>query len=266
MLINETARLGLIERLRLVGSGGSPLFDRVTQLARRVFDVPIALVTVLDAERQWFLSRCGLAVDSTPRDQAFCEQTILHNSVFVVPDARADRRFASNPLVTGGPRIRFYAGAPLTLAAGLRLGALCVADSKLREFSPEEMQRLARLAAIVVGEIWLRDLEEEVQTPWLMPPDSERDGSGLLEDPPVVGAHLRAARGLLNWSVADFAAASHVSPTTLKRIEASAEPLPLRNATQDAIRRVCEAHGVALVGWPRSASIGAVQKIKSYNK
>ena len=110
-------------------------FERVTRLASRLFEMPIALVSLVDRERQWFKSCVGLDVNSTERDAAFCAHAILKDEVFIVPDATADPRFQDNPLVVRrSPFIRFYAGAPLITLDGLRLGSLCVMDKVPRTF------------------------------------------------------------------------------------------------------------------------------------
>lgn len=224
-----------------------PAFDRITRIAQDLFDVPIALVTLIDADWQWFKSRCGIARHGTPRDQAFCHYTIQHDSVFVVPDARADRRFASNPLVTGEPRIRFYAGAPLTVAPAIRLGSLCIIGTQPRDFSPRDMRCLAALAAQVVGEIWLQGLERAGGAAFSSLPPTPGTPP-LVEEPWITGAQLRAARGLLNWSVARIASAAGVSPATIKRIEATNGATTARASIVRSVRAACEEKGVSFVG------------------
>ncbi|MDT0188618.1 GAF domain-containing protein, partial [Microbacterium sp. ARD31] len=127
---HESRRLAALHRLQLLDTPPDPAFERIAQLAQTLFDVPIALISLLDEDRQWFKARCGLDVPGTPREQAFCNYTILHDSVFVVPDARSHADFALNPLVTGEPFIRFYAGAPLVVAPEIRLGSLCIIDKE----------------------------------------------------------------------------------------------------------------------------------------
>lgn len=119
-------------------------------MAARLLGCPIALVSLVDEKRQWFKSRVGLDVQETPREHAFCAHAILGSDVLVVPDATQDERFADNPLVTGDPSIRFYAGAPLWVGEGSSVGTLCVIDRKPREFDENDRQCLADLAAIVV--------------------------------------------------------------------------------------------------------------------
>lgn len=147
----EEKRLSALHALEIVASGNDPAMDQICALACDIFGVPVALVTLLDEEHQWLKARCGLDVESTPREDAFCNYTILADDVLVVPNALEDERFASNPLVTGGLNIRFYAGAPLELELGIRLGALCLIDYEPRSFSQADRKRLAQLAVLVVS-------------------------------------------------------------------------------------------------------------------
>ncbi|MFM5486675.1 GAF domain-containing protein, partial [Aeromonas veronii] len=110
---NERLRLDALRRLAILDSPAEERFDRITRMARNMFDVPIALVSLVDENRQWFKSCCGLPVLETPRDISFCGHAILGEELFVVEDAAQDPRFSDNPLVTGEPHIRFYAGHPL---------------------------------------------------------------------------------------------------------------------------------------------------------
>lgn len=135
----------------------TPALDAICETARERFDVPIALVTLLDGERQLFGGRSGTERTQTPRSDAFCNYTILSDEIFVVPDALSDPRFANNPLVTGEPHIRFYAGAPLIYLKEIRLGALCLLDHRPRQFSLGDRAELAELADLVVSEIASRE-------------------------------------------------------------------------------------------------------------
>src|SRR5581483_10800779 len=118
----EATRIALLRRLNILDTPPDERFDRLTRLARRVFDVPISTVSLVDSERQWFKSFNGLSADETPRDISFCGHTILEDDLLVIEDARADPRFFDNPMVTSDLGIRFYAGYPLTLAGGVRVG------------------------------------------------------------------------------------------------------------------------------------------------
>ena len=254
--MNEGARLAALHRLQLLGTRSEPAFDRITQLAQTFFKVPIALVSLVDEEQQWFISKCGVGIDGTPRDQAFCNYTILHDTVFVVPDAQANPTFAANPLVTGKPHIRFYAGAPLMIAPGIRLGSLCIIDTEPRAFELADMQRLAGLAQIVIGELWLRDLMQSTDPETVFEQRSLPMAHLDFEREPFLsGAQVRAARGLLDWSIAQLSSAAGVSANTIKRLEAGKDQLTVRRSTVNAVRNAFEQYGVVFTGYD-SASAG----------
>ena len=147
----ESKRLIALDATHIIDSGSSPEFDAVVALVRDTLNIPICLVSLVDANRQWFKAKCGLNVDGTDRDLAFCSYALLSDDVLIVKDACADSRFASNPLVTGEPHIRFYAGAPLLISPGIALGTLCVIDTEPREMSPSEVLLLRRLAQVVTS-------------------------------------------------------------------------------------------------------------------
>lgn len=153
---DETARLDALRRYAILDTPAEPAYDRITRLMSRIFQVPIAIVTLVDADRQWFKSCIGLDIKETGRDVAFCAYVILDNEVMVVPDAREDERFRENPLVTGPPHIRFYAGAPLITKDGFKLGSVCIIDTIPRKFSVTDTATLAEFAAIVTDEMELR--------------------------------------------------------------------------------------------------------------
>ncbi len=150
---NESKRMEALQSSGLLDTPAEERFDRITRMASRIFNVPIALVSLVDTNRQWFKSCIGLPVRETPRDISFCGHAILDDEVFVIPDASLDERFADNPLVTDEPLIRFYAGCPLRLNNGLKLGTLCIIDQKPREFDQDDENLLKDLAGMVVDEI-----------------------------------------------------------------------------------------------------------------
>ena len=152
----ERERLAALERLEILDSAPEPLFDSFTQLAAKMFDTPIALISLVDQDRQWFKARVGLDVDHTARDISFCQHAILLDDVLVVRDAAQDARFCDNPLVTGPPHIRFYAGAPLITPDGYRLGTLCIIDTKARGFTADDASLLRSLAQSVMQAFLLR--------------------------------------------------------------------------------------------------------------
>lgn len=151
----ERDRLLVLEATKLVDSPASDDFDRVTRLAAELFRVPVALITLVTEDRQWFMSKVGMDVCETEREAAFCHHTIQTKQVMVVPDATLDRRFCANRLVTGAPAIRFYAGAPLITASGHALGSLCIIDNEPRTFLDRERALLEDLAAMVMRQIEL---------------------------------------------------------------------------------------------------------------
>jgi K+-sensing histidine kinase KdpD len=153
---DEEARLEALTAHGVLDTLPEQDFDDLTQLASAICGVPIALVSLVDRERQWFKSRVGLEASETPRDVAFCAHAILKDEVFVVPDATRDPRFHDNPLVTGGPQVRFYAGTPLKSQSGHAVGTLCVIDHKPRQLTPEQLQALRRLGRQVEGQLRLR--------------------------------------------------------------------------------------------------------------
>lgn len=153
----EQERLRLLRRTQLLGTAPTEAFDQITRLASQMFGVPISLMTLIDADRQWIKSRLGLdqAEADTERQLSFCTHAIEQREVMVVEDALADPRFAGNPQVLGDPRIRFYAGAPLVLDSGHALGTLCVIDHQPRSFSAQQREQLATLASLVMSQIEL---------------------------------------------------------------------------------------------------------------
>jgi PAS domain S-box-containing protein len=152
----EPQRLAALHDCALLDTLPEQCFDDLTKLASHICGVPIALISLVDSERQWFKSKVGIDASETPRDVAFCGHVILHPDVMVVSDALQDERFHDNPLVTGSPGVRFYAGAPLEIDGGLRLGTLCVIDTVPRELSDVQRDALAVLARQVVAQIELR--------------------------------------------------------------------------------------------------------------
>ena len=150
---DETKRLASLRALGILDTEPEERFDRYTEAISAELDVPVALVTLVDADRQWFKSRHGLDVAETPRDMSLCAHAILGPDVLEVPDTLADPRFAQNPMVVGEPRVRFYAGVPLTLADGSRVGTLCVGDYRPRTLDDDQLDTLRRVAALVVHEL-----------------------------------------------------------------------------------------------------------------
>lgn len=157
---NEEERLKALKELGILDSSPEERFNRITRLARTLFNVDIATISLVDADRQWFKGMQGLDVSETPRDVSFCGHAILGDDAFVVNDATADERFSDNPLVTKDPSIRFYAGIPITGPRALKVGTLCIIDKKTRTFTDAEKQLLKDLAAWVEIELNSRRLSD----------------------------------------------------------------------------------------------------------
>ncbi len=151
--LNEASRLDTLRALNILDTSPEERFDRLTRLAKRLFGVPIALISLVDADRQWFKSCQGLSVNETPRGVSFCGHAILGEKVMMVPDALLDERFRDNPLVVGDPGIRFYAGCPLQVPNGSKLGTLCLIDVEPRTMDEADLELLKDLARMAEQEI-----------------------------------------------------------------------------------------------------------------
>ncbi|MFJ2385866.1 sensor domain-containing diguanylate cyclase [Pseudomonas koreensis] len=164
---DEDDRIKVLQELHILDTAPEERFDRLTRLAKRLFDVPIALVSLVDEHRQWFKSCVGLSVTEMSREVSFCGHAILKNEMLLVPDACKDKRFWNNPLVTGKPYIRFYAGYPLTVPDGHKMGTLCLIDFKPRHFDAEEYALLRDLAGMAEQELMAVQTESIDELTWL---------------------------------------------------------------------------------------------------
>ena len=152
---NEQQRLATLRGYEILDTEPEAGFDDLTLLASYVCQTPVALISLVDADRQWFKSKVGVSLTETSRDIAFCASAILQPDVFIVPDTRQDERFAQNPLVVSEPKVRFYAGATL-MTDGNALGTLCVVDRVPRELSTEQLEALRALSRQVLAQLELR--------------------------------------------------------------------------------------------------------------
>jgi anti-sigma regulatory factor (Ser/Thr protein kinase) len=161
---DETARLAALRRYRILDTEPERAFDDLALLASQICETPIALISLIDADRQWFKARTGLAATETPRAVSFCTHAIQHHDLFIVPDTRDDDRFRDNPFVTGGPFVRFYAGAPLVTPDGHALGTICVIDSVPRTLTAEQREALDALRRQVQAQLELRKNLNELKS------------------------------------------------------------------------------------------------------
>lgn len=196
--VDEPRRVTALHRLGLLDTGAEERFDRITRLLATVLDVPIALVSLVDSHRQWFKSRVGLEAEQTGRDVSFCGHAIVADPAgpFVVSDARFDPRFHDNPLVTGDPRIRFYAGQVLRDTAGLPMGTLCAIDRRPRNLSAAQVQSLVDLAHLVEQEMQ-RDAERSL----LVELDRSERRKALILETLTEGIVMQGSDGrILDWN------------------------------------------------------------------
>ncbi|HCB14488.1 MAG TPA: histidine kinase, partial [Gammaproteobacteria bacterium] len=203
---DEGQRLQALRALEVLDTLPEERYDRLTRIARQMFKISITLVSLVDAERQWFKSRQGWETTETPRDISFCGHAILENRIFYVSDATQDPRFADNPLVVGAPNIRLYAGAPLSTADGHRVGALCIIDSQPRCLTAEELQALRDLADCVEVELqqahihqaadMLRHWESYLYTVL----NTVIDGVVTIDERGIIQSFNRAAEHIFNYT------------------------------------------------------------------
>ena len=153
---NEAKRLNILWQYDVLDTVPEKVFDDLTDLAATICEAPIALISLVDEDRQWFKAKTGVTISETSRDISFCAHAILGDDLFIIPDATKDNRFKNNPLVIAKPKIRFYAGAPLITPDGHALGSLCVMDKVPRKLRPDQQQALRVLAHHVVSQLELR--------------------------------------------------------------------------------------------------------------
>lgn len=182
MAIDEQERLAALHRYQILDTDPEQRFDDLAMLASQICDTPMSLITLLDSDRQWFKSRVGVAEAETSRSVAFCEHAIQAPDIMQVPDANADARFRDNPLVTGAPNIRFYAGAPLVTPEGHALGTLCVLDVKPRHLTEGQLRALDALRRQAEAQLELRRNLDDLARALAERDRAEQVQSALLDD------------------------------------------------------------------------------------
>ena len=241
---DEAGRLEALRRFHILDTPAEEAFDCIARLAADLFETPIALVTFIDENRQWFKASIGLDVPATAREIAFCAHTILGTEPMVVPDALGDPRFRDNPLVTGDPWIRFYAGAPLRTAEGHNLGSLAVVDRKPRAgFGPAERRRLRDLAGLVMHEIVGREALSALRT-------SEKRFRSVAELLPLALGVTRRSDGRFLYSNPWLHRYWGLDPAQLRdasSLEAHADPSE-RDRLIDLVRSANTIHGAEFAG------------------
>jgi GAF domain-containing protein len=193
---NEKQRLETLWSYEILDTEPEAGFDDLTLLASYLCQTPVALISLVDAERQWFKSKVGVSIVETSRDIAFCGSAILQPDVFIVPDASQDERFAENPLVVAEPKIRFYAGATL-MTQGQALGTLCVVDRVPRELRPEQVEALRALSRQVLAQLELRRNLKRLEQSLKMRDRVEAEKERALRELQEAMANIRTLEGLL---------------------------------------------------------------------
>lgn len=159
---NEVKRIKVLWQYDVLDTVPEEEFDELADLARLICGAPVALISLVDEDRQWFKSKLGVKLQETSRDVSLCAHAILQKDLLIVPDATKDKRFQNNPLVTAGPKIRFYAGAPLITPSGHALGTLCVIDKVARKLTSDQKRALKILARHVMSQLELRHRTREL--------------------------------------------------------------------------------------------------------
>jgi len=195
----ERARLAALRRYRILDTEPERAFDDLAELAAHVCGTPIALITLVDADRQWFKARVGLSVSETARSVSFCAHAIEQTDLFVIRDATRDVRFSSNPFVTDEPNVRFYAGAPLVTPDGHALGTICVVDKVPRDLTTEQREALEALRRQVMAQLELRRNIDELAVALRERDRAEAEQAALLTELRAALDHVQHLSALLPY-------------------------------------------------------------------
>lgn len=219
MAADEAARLAALRRYKILDTEPERQFDDLTALASYICDAPIALITLIDSDRQWFKSTVGLSVQETSRSIAFCDHTIRQDDLMIVPNALEDARFASNPTVTSEPHIRFYAGASLVTPDGHALGSLCVVDKVPRTLTPQQEDALRALRNQVIAQLELRRNLDELEMALAARDQAEARQVKLIEELGASAAKMQKMAALLPFCEAcEFSMEIPADPGAISKI------------------------------------------------
>jgi anti-sigma regulatory factor (Ser/Thr protein kinase) len=253
---DESARLTALYRYRILDTVPERGFDDLTLLASHICETPMAAITLIDADRQWFKSRVGVSMAETTRATSFCTHAIQSRDLFIVPDARQDERFRDNPYVTGDPEIRFYAGAPLVTSDGHALGTLCVLDKVARTLSREQLEALSSLCRQAEGQLELRRSLMDLKDALAERDRAEAQQTKLIEELRASHADVRRLSGLIPYcSTCQFTMTIPADPVAIPKVtdgvthvlqekgwpdeDVMAVELALQEAVANAIRHGC---------------------------
>jgi anti-sigma regulatory factor (Ser/Thr protein kinase) len=253
---DESARLAALYRYRILDTEPERGFDDLTLLASYICGTPMAAISLIDADRQWFKSRVGVSMSETARAVSFCTHAIQSRDLFIVPDARHDERFRDNPYVTGDPEIRFYAGAPLVTPDGHALGTLCVLDKVARTLSREQLEALSALCRQAEGQLELRRNLLELKGALAERERAEAHQEQLIEELRASHADVRRLSGLIPYcSTCQFTMTIPADPGAIPKVtdgvthvlqekgwpdeDVMAVELALQEAVANAIRHGC---------------------------